>query len=83
MEIECTIMAVDSGEKLLRNSFVVYRPQSHTMEDFVPDFEDLLQFLRNPKHGTILFGDFNFHTIKESKGWSDYENLLTAYCFKR
>ena len=62
---------------------VVYRPQSHRMKYFLPDFEDLLQFSRTLKYDTILFDDFNNDTIKESKDQSDYENLITAYCVRR
>ena len=43
----------------------------------------MLQFLRTPKHDTILFGDFNNIAIKDSKKKSDNENLITADCFKR
>ena len=40
-------------------------------------------FLRNLKHDTILRGDFNIDTIKDSKENLDFENLLLAYDFKR
>ena len=53
------------------------------MKKFPPDFEDLLQFLKNLKHDTKLFGDFNIDTTKESKDKSDYENLIAADRFKR
>ena len=53
------------------------------MKDFLPDFEDLLQFLKNLKLDKKLFGDFNIDTVKDSKDKSDYENLITAYCFNR
>ena len=41
------------------------------MKDFLPKFEDLLQFLRTLKHDTILYGDFNIDSIKESKDKAD------------
>ena len=53
------------------------------MKDFLPDFEDFLQFIRNLKHDTKLFGDFDIDTIKDSKDNSDYENLITAFYFNR
>ena len=52
-ETVCTILEVDFEEKFL-NFFVVYRPQSLKKKYFLPDFEDLLQFLRTLKHDTIL-----------------------------
>ena len=52
-ETECTIFEVDFEEKFL-NFCVVYRPQSLKQNYFLPDFEDLLQFLRTLEHGTIL-----------------------------
>ena len=45
--------------------------------------EHLLMFLRNLKHDTILRGDFNIDTIKDSKEKLDFENLLLAYDFKQ
>ena len=47
------------------------------------EFEQLLEFLRRLKTDTILCGDFNIDTIKESKDKSDYEKLLLALDFKR
>ena len=82
-EIECTILKIGFAEKILRTFCVVYRPQLHKMKGFLHNFEDLIHFLRTFKRNTILFGDFNIDTIKESKDKSDYENLITAYCFKR
>ena len=82
-QIECTLIAVHFGEKILGNFCVVYRPQSHKMKDFLLNFEDLLLFLRTLKHYSVLFGDFNIDTLKENEDRSDYENLITAYCFKR
>ena len=53
------------------------------MKDFVPDFEDVLQFLKTLKHDTLLFGEYNIDIIKDSKDNSDYESLIATYCFKR
>ena len=37
-QIKCTIMEVDFRDKILRNFCVLYRPQSHKMKNFLPDF---------------------------------------------
>ena len=81
-QIDCTIIKVYFGEKILRNFRIVYTPQSHKRIDFLTHFEDLLHFLRPLKHDTILSGDFNIDIFRESKGKLDYENLITAHCFK-
>ena len=73
-----TIVEIDFREEKLRIFCVVYGPKLHKMNDFLPNFEELLQFLRTLKHEAILFGDFNIDTIKDSKDKSDYQNLNTA-----
>ena len=83
MHIDCTIIEVDCRERKLRNFCFLYRQQTLKMKVFLHNFEDLLQILEALKHDTILFGDSNIDTIKESKDKSHYENLITASCFKR
>ena len=43
----------------------------------------LLEFLQRLQIDTILCGDFNIDTIKESKEKSDYKRLLLAFDYKR
>ena len=62
---------------------VIYRPHSLKLPNFLQAFRLLLEFLWNLKHDTILCGDFNIDTIKDSKEKLEYENLLLAYDFKR
>ena len=82
-DIECAIIEVDFGHSVLVNFCVVYRPQANKLSAFFPEFELLLQFVRSLKHDTIIFGDFNIDTIKESADKIKYENLLLAYNFRR
>ena len=49
------------------------------MQQLLPDMENNLNFLRCPKHDSMIFGDFNIDTIVETKEMKDYENLLTAF----
>ena len=62
---------------------VIYRPHSLKLPNFLQAFRHLLEFLWNLKHDTILCGDFNIDTIKDSKENLEYENSLLAYDFKR
>ena len=48
-EIECLIMEVDFGNNQILYFCVVYRPQIHKLKDFVPQFRELLTFLRSLK----------------------------------
>ena len=82
-DIECKIIEVNFGNAIFKNFCVVYRPHAHKLTAFFPEFELLLQFLRSLKHDTIIFGDFNIDTIKDSADKTNYENLLLAYNFKR
>ena len=82
-DIECPIIKTFFHAKIIRNFGVIYRPHSLNIPNFLQAFEHLLEFLRNLKHDTILCGEFNIDTIKESKEKLDYENLLLAYDFKR
>ena len=61
----------------------MYRPQAKKLTTFLPDFELLLQFLRRLKHDTIIFGDFNIDTTKDSADKIKCENLLLVYNFRR
>ena len=81
--IECAIINVCIDFETFRNFCVVYRPDSKKLKTFMPEFEDLLNFLRTLKHDTVILGDFNIDTIKESKFKTVYENVLRAYDFER
>ena len=82
-EIECLIIQTTFHANIIRNFCVIYRPHSLKIPNFLQAFEHLLEFLRNLKHDTVLCGDFNIDTIKDSKEKLEYENLLLAYDFKR
>ena len=81
--IECLIIQTNFDTKAIRNLCVIYRPHSHKTPRFLQEFEKLLEFLRRLKNDTILCGDFNIDTIKESKDKSEYEKLLLAFDFER
>ena len=53
------------------------------MSHFLSEFENLLQFLRKLKNDTVLFGDFNIDCLKYSLDRTNYENILSAYNYKR
>ena len=61
----------------------MYRPHINKMSHFLPEFENLLQFLRKLKYDTVLFGDFNIDSLKYSTDRINYDNILSAYNFKR
>ena len=82
-EIECLIIQTTFLGNIIRNFCVIHRPHSLKIPNFLQAFEHLLEFLRNLKHDTILCGDFNIDTIKDSKEKLEHENLLLAYDFKR
>ena len=64
--IENAIIRVIFGPDKYRIFCVIYRPQSHKIKQFLPDLENLLNFLRSLNYDSI-FGDFNIDTIVESK----------------
>ena len=62
---------------------VLYRPQSPKMKQFLSDLENLLIFLRSLNDDSMIFGHFDIDTIVESKEMKDYENLLTAFDYRK
>ena len=82
-EIESAIIRVKFGPGIYRIFCVIYRPQSHKMKQFLLELENLLNFLRSLKDDSMIFGDFNIDTIVESKETKDYENLLTAFDYRK
>ena len=53
------------------------------MKQFLPDLENLPNFLRNLNDDSMIFGDFNDDKIVESKEMKDSENLLTAFDYRK
>ena len=74
---------VKFGPDKYRIFCVIYRPQSHKMKQFLPDLENLLNFLRSLNDHSMIFGDFNIDTIVKSKEMKDYENRLTAFDYRK
>ena len=52
------------------------------MPQFFPEFEELLHNLKAFNKETILFGDFNIDTLKDSTEKKKYESILTAFNFQ-
>lgn len=82
-KIECAIIEICFNDNQYRNICLVYRPHINKMSHFLPEFENLLQFLRKLKYDTVLFGDFNIDSLKYSTDRINYDNVLSAYNFKR
>ena len=53
------------------------------MKQFLPDLENLLNFLPSLNDDSMIFGDFNIDTIVDRKEMKAYENLLTAFDYRK
>ena len=60
----------------------MYRNEKFRLPQFFPEFEELLHNLKAFRKETILFGDFNIDTLKDSTDKKNYESMLTAFNFQ-
>ena len=57
----------------------MYRNEKFPLPQFSPEFEELLRSWKAFQKDTILFGDFNIETLKDSTDKLKYASMVTAY----
>ena len=82
-DFEWAIVEICFNNSQFNNFYLVYRPHVNKVSKFFQELENRSQFMRKLKYAIVLFGDFNIDSLKHTFDKRTYENVLSAYDYKR